>query len=770
MTRKEKLLGFLRENRTPFLPEEIAGMMGVPAADQEKFLTLLADCESEGILMQTKRGRYVLSEQLGCLVGTLSVSEKGFGFLVPEDPERDDVFIPSSDLNGAMHKDRVLVRLTKKAEENGRQEGEVVRIIARGYSAIVGRFERSEGFGFVTPDEKRITYDIFVPFKHALNAQTGEKVVVSITKYPQGRRNPEGQIVERLGYESEPGVDVLSVIRRFNLKDRFEEDTLQEAQAMPTAIDPKEIKKRRDFRNLHIITIDGDDAKDLDDAVHVEKLENGHIRLGVHIADVTHYVRQNSVLDREAFERGTSVYLADRVIPMLPVELSNGICSLNPQVDRLTLSVLMEIDEKGQVVDHEICEGVIRTIERMTYHNVTAILQEEDPELTERYAAIVDDLHLMLDLALILRKKRIARGAIDFDFPEAKAILDERGIPIAIEKYEIGVSNRIIEEFMLVCNETVAEHAFWAHLPFVYRVHETPSEDKISDFAKFIYNLGYTLKPPYYDIHPKVLQKVVDRIKGTPQDKMISTAMLRSLMKAIYSPNNEGHFALASQYYAHFTSPIRRYPDLCIHRILKKMLHGGFSEEELAALDEWVREVANHSSEQERSAEEAEREVFKLKAAEYMESHVGEKFVGVVSSVTNFGMFVELENTIEGLVRIANLDDDYYIYDEKNYALIGERNHHVYTIGDEVKVLVVNADPDSRQIDFVLANASEQTKKSEYRRFQKKAATQKTKKNFEDKKPIRSKKRNGSRTKKGKPSYRKGNERMRGKKRNKRNK
>lgn len=763
MTRKEKLLGFLKENSQPLLAEEIAAMLGVSGEDVAELTGLLAECEAEGSIIKTKRDRYVSSEKMGYVLGHLSVSEKGFGFLVPDDAEKDDVFIAANDLNGAMHKDRVLIRVVKKSADETRSEGEVVRIIERGYSAIVGRFELSDGFGFVSPDEKRINYDIFVPFKYALNAQTGEKVVVTITKYPEGHRNPEGRIVERLGFETEPGIDVLSVIRRFELKDTFDEDTLAEARQMPTTIPEEEIKARRDFRNLTIITIDGDDAKDLDDAVHVEKMENGHIRLGVHIADVTNYVKQNSPLDREAFERGTSVYLEDRVIPMLPVELSNGICSLNPQVDRLTLSVLMEIDENGNVVDHEICEGVIRTTERMTYHNVTAILQEEDPQLMEQYAHIKEDLHLMLTLALILRKKRINRGAIDFDFPEAKAILNEKGEPVDIQKYEVGVSNRIIEEFMLVCNETVAEHAFWANLPFVYRVHETPSEDKISDFAKFIYNLGYILKPPYHDIHPKSLQKVVDKIKGTPQDKMISTAMLRSLMKAIYSPYNEGHFALASKYYAHFTSPIRRYPDLCIHRILKKTLHGGFSESEFEKMQEFVKEAANQSSERERQAEDAEREVFKLKAAEYMMNHIGEEFTGVVSSVTNFGMFIELDNTIEGLVRMANLDDDYYIYDEKNYCLVGEHTHHMYTIGDEVKVLVVNADQESRQVDFVLANASEQTKHNEYRRYQKKASFKKPTPLAAAKKGVR-----GSASSKKRPTKGKRNFKKAGQKRNSR--
>jgi len=723
MTKKEKLIGFLKENANPLTASEIMTMLDVKKEDEEAFFALLNEVVGEGYVVKTKRDRYTDSAKMGFVLGRMSVSEKGFGFLIPDDKERKDIFVAASDLAGAMHKDRVLIRVSKPETPDGKCEGEVAQIIERAFTSIVGRFEESEGFGFVTPDDKRVRYDIFVPYGRSLNARTGEKVVVTITKYPVGRRNPEGEVVEKLGFCTEPGVDVLSVIRRFNLKDEFDEETLKEAQNMPAILTKQDMENRRDFRHLNVITIDGDDAKDLDDAIHVERLDNGHIRLGVHIADVTNYVKAGSPLDEEAFLRGTSVYLEDRVIPMLPVELSNGICSLNPKVDRLTLSCLMEIDQNGAVVDHEICEGIIRTVERMTYHNVTSLLQHEDEKLEQEYSHIQKDLELMLELALILRKKRVIRGAIDFDFPEAKAILDEKGVPIAIEKYEVGVSNRIIEEFMLVCNETVAEHAFWADIPFVYRVHETPSEDKISEFAKFIYNLGYILKPPYDNVHPKSLQKVVDKIKGTPQDKMISTAMLRSLMKAIYSPYNDGHFALASKYYAHFTSPIRRYPDLCIHRILKKMLHGELTEKETQKLKGFVAEAANHSSECEKQAEDAEREVFKLKAAEFMKNHIGEEFVGVISSVTNFGMFVELENTIEGLIRMANLDDDYYIYDDKNYALIGERTHKSYTIGDEVKVLVVNADEESRQIDFVLSSASEQTKHNEYRKHQKKQTT-----------------------------------------------
>ena len=717
MERKEKIYQFLNHCEVPLTETEIMTMLEVPAGDRAIFCGYLDELCGEGKIIKTKRGRYAASEKMGYVPGTLSVSEKGFGFVIPFDQDRDDIFIAASDLNGAMHRDKVLARITNQPS-GGRCEGEIYQVISRGYSSIVGRYEKSDGFGFVTPDEKRIHFDIFIPENKSFDAQTGEKVVVTIVRYPENNRNPEGEVIERLGFATEPGIDVLSVIRRFALKDEFDPETLEAAQKVPGTISESDLTGRRDFRDETIITIDGEDSKDLDDAVSIRLLDNGHYRLGVHIADVTHYVRAGSPLDREAFQRGTSVYLADRVIPMLPVELSNGICSLNPHVDRLALSVVMEIDQNGMVVGHELCESVICSAERMTYKNVTKILQHEDPEIEERYRHIERDLNQMLDLALILRKKRVRRGAVDFDFPEARAVLDENGVPVAIEKYEVTVSNRIIEEFMLVANETVAQSAFWRGLPFVYRIHEKPSEDKVAAFELFLHNFGFSLKRSRGEIEAMAFQRVMNKVRGTVQERIISTAMLRSLMKAVYSPNNEGHFALAAKYYTHFTSPIRRYPDLCIHRILKMALHGELDEAAEEKLRGFVSDAAAHSSECERMAEDAEREVFKLKAAEFMKNHIGEEFDGVISSVTNFGMFVELENTIEGLVRIVNLDDDYYVYDEQRLTLTGEHSRKTYRIGDVVRVLVVGADDQSRQIDFVLSTAAPKTIDAELYRHQ----------------------------------------------------
>ncbi len=717
MERKEKIYQFLVHCDVPLTEAEIMAMLEVPACDRDIFCGYLNELCSEGKIMKTKRGRYAASEKMGYVAGTLSISEKGFGFVIPLEEGLEDIFIAASDLGGAMHKDKVLARITRRPR-GGRCEGEIYQVISRGYSSIVGRYEKEDGFGFVTPDEKRINFDIFIPEHLSFGAQTGEKVVVTIVRYPESNRNPEGEIIERLGFAGEPGIDVLSVIRRFGLKDEFDPETLEAAQAVPGTITESDLAGRRDFRDETVITIDGDDSKDLDDAVSIRLLDSGHYELGVHIADVAHYVRAGSALDREAFARGNSVYLADRVIPMLPVELSNGICSLNPHVDRLTLSVVMEIDQNGTVVDHELCESVICSSERMTYRNVTKILQHEDSEIEERYRHIEKDLNLMLDLALILRKKRVRRGAVDFDFPEAKAVLNEKGEPTAIEKYEITVSNRIIEEFMLVCNETVAQSAFWRGLPFVYRIHEKPSEDKVAAFELFLHNFGFSLRRPRGDIEAMAFQRVMNKVRGTVLERVISTAMLRSMMKAIYSPRNEGHFALAAKYYTHFTSPIRRYPDLCIHRILKMALHGELNEAAEEKLKSFVSEAAEHSSECERTAEDAEREVFKLKAAEYMKNHIGEEFDGIISSVTNFGMFVELENTIEGLIRIVNLDDDYYIYDEQRLTLTGEHSRKTYRIGDVVRVLLVGADEQTRQIDFVLSTAAPKTIDAELYRHQ----------------------------------------------------
>ena len=702
MTLKENILSFMREDAyKPMLIEELEGVLDISKVDMESFLNVINELEADGQIIRTKKNRIGVPERMGLVVGRFQGNERGFGFVIPDDDEMADVFVSQENSNGAMHHDRVIARHTRAIIEGKRAEGEIIRIVRRANDTLVGTYENSMNFGFVVADDKKIYHDVFVPKNETNGAKTGQKVVVQITRWPEARRNPEGKIVEIIGHKDDPGTDILSIIRQYNLSEEFPEEVLQQADKIPEIVPEEEIGKRRDLRHLNIVTIDGEDAKDLDDAVSVEKLKNGNYKLGVHIADVSHYVTEHSPLDNEAFKRATSVYLVDRVIPMLPRKLSNGICSLNPQIERLTLSVTMEIDKHGKVVNYEVFNSVIKTKERMTYKNVTKILEEEDPEILDRYSGLIDDFKLMKELALILRQKRRDRGSIDFDFPEAKIILDEKGKPVEVKKYEITISNKIIEEFMLVCNETVAEYIFWANIPFVYRVHEDPDPEKIENFSSLIFNLGYHLKGTT-KLHPKALQQLLEKIKGTNEERIISTVMLRSLMKAKYSHENLGHFGLAAKFYCHFTSPIRRYPDLVIHRIIKENISKGISPNRDEFLRKFVQEAAKQSSEREVAAQEAERETDDLKKAEFMKDRVGEVFEGVISSVTSFGMFVEMENTIEGLVRVSSLEDDYYIYDEKHYRLIGEHKKKIYKIGDPVKVKLVRADVSSRQIDFVL--------------------------------------------------------------------
>lgn len=702
MTRKEKILAFMREDAyKPLLLKELVTVLDVPKEDIDDFNSILSELEADGSIIKTKKGRYGIPERMGLVVGRFQGNERGFGFVISDDDTIADVFIPLEEVNGAMNNDRVIARFSRAIVEGKRAEGEIIRILKRANDTIVGTFESSKYFGFVVPDDRRLSQDIFIPKDEVNGASTGHKVAVKIIRWPEARRNPEGKVIEILGNKDDPGTDILSIIRQYNLNEEFPEDVLEQAEQIPVVVEESDIKTRRDLRHLNIVTIDGEDAKDLDDAVSIERLENGNYRLGVHIADVSHYVKENSPLDKEAFKRATSVYLVDRVIPMLPKKLSNGICSLNPQVERLTLSVMMDIDNAGRVVNYEIFDSVIKTKERMTYSDVTKILEDDDPELMERYMELVDDFRLMKELAVLLRNKRVERGSIDFDFPEAKIILDDKGKPIDIKKYEITISNRIIEEFMLVCNETVAEHMYWTNIPFIYRVHEDPDPEKIENFNLLIYNLGYHLKG-IAKIHPKSLQQLLNKIKGKKEERIISTVMLRSLMKAKYAHENLGHFGLAAKYYCHFTSPIRRYPDLVIHRIIKESIHKGISSRREEFLKSFVQEAAKQSSEREIAAQEAERETEDLKKAEFMKDKVGEVFNGVISSVTSFGMFIELDNTIEGLIRVSNLEDDYYIYDEKHYSLIGENKKRIFKIGDEVRVKLVRSDTSTRQIDFIL--------------------------------------------------------------------
>lgn len=700
MNRQEKVLAFIKDEAyVPCTFAEIAALLAVPEADSELLADILSNLEQQGDIVKTKKRRYVSSESAGYVRGKYRGNQRGFGFVVPDDGE--DVFIPASGTHGALNGDTVLVNVTTRGKGDKKREGEVVRVIEHSNETIVGKFERERNFSFVVADNPKITSDIFIPKSKTMNAKNGHKVVVRITKWGDGTRNPEGEVVEILGFPSQTGVDVLSVMKQYDLNEDFPKAVRAEAKAVSYEIPAEEIAGRADFRDKKVFTIDGADAKDLDDAVCVEKKDDGYT-LSVHIADVSHYVREGTPLDKEAFRRGTSVYLADRVVPMLPKELSNGICSLNPREDRLTLSVVMDIDLHGNVKSHSVERGVIRTVERMTYDDVTAIL-DGDKELSDKYVYIKEEIFLMAELSAILREKRMNRGSINFDFPEAKIVLDDKGKPIDIYKYRPTAAHGIIEEFMLICNETVAQQFYWMEAPFVYRVHEKPSMDKLTAFNDFLRNMSFKIKGGE-DVQPREFANLLKKIDGTPMENIISRVMLRSLMKAKYSPENMGHFGLAFNYYCHFTSPIRRYPDLAIHRIIKEYLLNPPSNERQDKLQQFAAEAAMHSSEMEINAQEAEREVEDLKKAQYMLGKIGERFDGVISSVASFGFFVELDNTVEGFVRAADLKDDYYIYNEKDLTLTGERNKKVYKIGDDVRIEVASVNTALREIDFVLVD------------------------------------------------------------------
>ncbi|KUO77527.1 MAG: ribonuclease R [Clostridia bacterium BRH_c25] len=702
---KNKLLSFMKEDAyKPLSYNELVQEFQRDFQQVSEFEEVLNSLLEDGSIIITRKNKYGVTEKMNLVPGRIQGNKKGFGFLIPDNKEICDLFIPAENLNGAMHNDRVIVRLTAGELGTKKSEGEVIKILKRSNERVVGTFENGKGFGFVVPDDPRIYQDIFVSKADFNSAKDGHKVVVEITKWPEGRRNPEGIVVEVLGHKDDIGTDIISIIRGHNLPEEFPSEVEEQAGKIPERVAEADIEKRRDLRGKVIVTIDGDDAKDLDDAVSLEMLPNGNFLLGVHIADVTQYVFENSYLDKEALKRGTSVYLVDRVVPMLPRRLSNGICSLNPQIERLTLSCDMEIDKRGKVKRYEIYESVIKTKERMSYKNVNKILTDNDSEVIERYSDLVDTFKQMEELMKILSKRRRTRGSIDFEFEEAKIILDEKGKPIDIRPYERGVSERIIEEFMLVCNETIAEDMYWKELPFVYRVHEDPNAEKLQAFNEFIFNFGYHLKG-LAEIHPKALQQLTDQIKGTKEERIINTLMLRSLKKARYTSTSMGHFGLAAKYYCHFTSPIRRYPDLMIHRIIKEDIHGKLTEKRVKHLQSIIEGIAEQSSIRERAADEAERAVEDLKKAEYMKDRIGEEYDGIISNVTSFGMFVELENTIEGLVHMSNMEDDYYQYDEVHHTLIGERKRKTFRIGDNVRIRVLSSDIANRTIDFVLLDS-----------------------------------------------------------------
>ncbi|TCP69576.1 ribonuclease R [Baia soyae] len=688
----------------PIGSEELMRKLQVSGEDKAEFVSILNRLETEGEIVQTRGGKFGLPKHYNMVVGKLQGSAKGFGFVLPKSEEINDIYIHGSDMNGAIDGDTVLVRLNKPRKGDRRPEGIIIDVLKRGREKIVGRFKASSPlFGVVLPEESRLNVDIFVPSEKQLDAQDGQIVVVRIVPNTSDKFTIEGEIVEILGDKDAPGIDILSIIRKHGLPEQFPEAVEQEAEGVPDQISEEEIKHRRDLRERVMVTIDGEDAKDLDDAVSVERLPNGNVRLGVHIADVSYYVREGSALDREAYERGCSVYLVDRVIPMLPKRLSNGICSLNPKVDRLTMTCDMEINSEGQVVNHDIYASVICTNERMTYGDVKKIVIDEDAELIAKYQHLVEDFRLMASLADTLRKKRMNRGAIDFNFSEAKILVDEHGKPTDIVKRPRTAAEQLIEEFMLAANETVAEHFYRLDVPFVYRIHENPDPEKLMSFYELVNNFGYNVKGKADKVKPRALQSLLGRVEGSPEEMVISTILLRSMKQAKYSTESVGHFGLAATFYSHFTSPIRRYPDLLIHRVIREVLENGhISLERMEHLQAYLTDAAEQSSIRERVAVDAERETNALKMAEYMKSHVGEEFEGVISSITNFGIFVELPNTVEGLIHVSNLTDDYYNFHERAYLLIGERTKHIFRMGDPIKIRVSGASLEERKVDFEL--------------------------------------------------------------------
>ena len=700
--RKKIILDLMEEEfYVPMKEKELAVMLQVSKEDRVELNRILNELLAEGKLTLTKKGKFIKAKSSqDQLIGTFISHPKGFGFVEIEGRE-DDLYIPENAVNGAFHKDTVKVALLS-AQNGKRQEAQVIEILARGMKQVVGIFDKSnKNYGFVIPDNSKIGNDIFVPVERSKGAVSGHKVVCEITDYGKNNRKPEGKIVEILGHVNDPGVDIMSIVRGYELPTEFGEKVLHQAENVAHEVSEADMAGRRDLREVQMVTIDGEDAKDLDDAVSLTK-EGDVYKLGVHIADVTNYVQENSALDWEAKKRGTSVYLVDRVIPMLPHTLSNGICSLNAGVDRLALSCLMTINKKGEVVEHDICESVIRVDRRMSYTSVKKILEDRDEAECKEYEELVPMFEEMKELASILREKRRKRGSIDFDFPETKIILDRQGHPLEIKPYDRNVATKIIEDFMLIANETVAQHFYWMELPFVYRTHDNPDPEKIAKLSTFIRNFGYSIKSKQEEVHPKELQKLLASIEDTPEEALISRLTLRSMKQAKYTVECTGHFGLACQFYCHFTSPIRRYPDLQIHRIIKEQLRGRLNETRIAHYNDILPDVAKNASEMERRADEAERETDKLKKVEYMEERIGEIYEGVISSITAWGVYVELPNTIEGMIHVSMLPGDYFYYDEEAYEMVGQATGRKYKLGETIKVKVNATDKISRTIDFVI--------------------------------------------------------------------
>lgn len=728
--RKQMLLTLMKDpTYVPMKLKELAMLLGVPKEQRKDLEEVLNELVASGKVGISKKGKYARSEVFA-QTGIFSAHHRGFGFVTIEGRD-GDLFVPPDDTGDAMDGDTVQVIIDENGR-GGRTEARVLKVLKHANETLIGTFEKNKSFGFVIPDNPRITMDIFIPQGKENGAVSGHKVVVKLDTYATRNKNPEGHVQEILGHINDPGVDILSIVRAYGLPEEFPEDVMEEVSHAPEELSAdyvaEEIGKngRVDLRDVPMVTIDGEDAKDLDDAVSVSKETiNGETiyHLGVHIADVSHYVKEGTSLDAEAYKRGTSVYLVDRVIPMLPHRLSNGICSLNAGCDRLAMSCLMDIDEKGIIVGHKICESVVRIDRRMTYTAVNAILEAkngtEEPQTDapekekskekaefakkclEEYADFVPMFLLLDETARVLRKKRMARGAVDFDFPECKIILDAKGRPVEIRPYERNAATMLIEDCMLAANETVAEDYYWQQIPFLYRSHEKPDGEKIKRFGILINNFGYSIRLQNGELHPKEMQKLLEKAAGSPEEALLARLALRSMKQAKYTTECMGHFGLAANYYTHFTSPIRRYPDLQIHRIIKENLHGGLTKKRIAHYEKILPEVAIWTSSRERLADEAERETDKAKKVQFMERHIGEEFTGVISGISNYGFYVELPNTVEGMVRLANLDGDYYVFDEEHYELVGERTRKKFKLGQTVKIQVVSVDRYLKTIDFL---------------------------------------------------------------------
>ena len=732
LEQRKQILTELMDDKAyvPMKAKELAILLNIPKSQREDLMEVLDALVAEGRIGVSKKGKYGKAETFS-VNGIFSGHPKGFGFVTVEGMEQD-VFIPEDKTGAALHGDRVQIVVEPDSRMSGsrsgmgsggrRAEGAVIRVLEHANEEVVGYYQKNKNFGFVIPDNQKLAKDIFIPQGCDMGAVTGHKVVVKITDFGSEKHKPEGRVTEIIGHVNDPGTDILSIVRAYGLPEAFPQEVMEEIEDIPdhvtvpgqpvemgslygisNLVSPDgwggELSGRLDLRGLQTVTIDGEDAKDLDDAVTICRDGQGHYILGVHIADVSHYVKEGSPLDREARKRSTSVYLVDRVIPMLPHKLSNGICSLNAGTDRLALSCIMEVDAQGTVLDHRIAGTVIHVDRRMTYTAVNAVVTDRDEAVMAEYEEFVPMFDCMKELADILRENRRKRGAIDFDFPESKIVLNEQGKPLEIKPYERNAATRIIEDFMLLANETVAEDYYWQSIPFLFRSHDNPDPEKMKQLGTFINNFGYFIKMQHGEIHPKELQKLLDKIEGTPEEALLSRLTLRSMKQAKYTTLCSGHFGLATRYYTHFTSPIRRYPDLQIHRIIKETLKGGLSDKRAAHYEKILPEVAVQTSALERRADEAERETDKLKKCEYMSRFIGQDFDGAISGVTNWGLYVELPNTVEGLVRMSDLDDDYYIFDEQHYELIGEMTKKTYKLGQPVRVTVSSTDRLLRTVD-----------------------------------------------------------------------